>query len=128
MPRIRGCEAIGSSLRCNVRRPSVRSRGCAGTFCGYVTWVFQLGLGLYGLNLLVGMAARFAGARFGVWHHVLYAAVFASAIAAAVLAFHPGLLLTLAALAAIPWLSARSAWHPALAGVGFAGYLIAAAL
>jgi len=94
----------------------------------HVTWVFQLGLALYGLNLLVGLAARFAGARFGVWHHVLYALVFASAIAAAVLAFHPGLVLTLAALTAIPWLPARSRWHPALAVVGFTGYLVAAAL
>ncbi|MGH1341399.1 MAG: hypothetical protein ACRBN8_07610 [Nannocystales bacterium] len=93
-----------------------------------MTWVFQLGLALYAVNLLVGLAARFAGARFGLWHHVLYALVFASAIAAAIWAFHPGLLLTLVALAAIPWLPTRSGWHPALATFGFAGYLAAAAL
>ncbi len=89
-------------------------------------WVFQLGLALYGLNLCVGAAARFAGARFGVWHHVLYAAVAVSALLAAVLAFHPALVVTLAALAVIPVPSARSGWHPALALLGFSGYLVAA--
>lgn len=89
-------------------------------------WAFQLGLALYGLNLFVGAAARFAGARFGVWHHVLYAAVAVSAVVAAVLAFHPALLVTLAALAVIPVPSARSGSHPALALVGFSGYLVAA--
>jgi hypothetical protein len=91
-----------------------------------VHWAFQLGLALYGLNLCVGAAARFAGARFGVWHHVLYAAVAGSALLATVLAYHPALLLTVAALAVIPVPSARSGWHPALALVGFSGYLLAA--
>ncbi len=93
-----------------------------------MTWVFQLGLALYSVNLLVGLAARFAGARFGAWHHVLYGVVLASTTAAVVLAFHPALLFTLAALAAIPWPSTASGWHPALAVLGLVGYLVAAFL
>ncbi|MCR9161760.1 MAG: hypothetical protein ACE37F_36310 [Nannocystaceae bacterium] len=89
-------------------------------------WAVQLGLALYGLNLGVGVAARFAGARFGLWHHVLYALVATSALLATVLAYHPALLLTVAALATIPMPSARSAWHPTLALLGFSGYLLAA--
>ncbi len=92
---------------------------------GRVSWVVQLGLALYGVNLLIGLCARFGGARIGVWHHVFYALVSASALAATVLAFHPGLLLTLAALAVIPIPKARTVWHPAIAAVGLAGYLIA---
>ena len=92
---------------------------------GRVTWVFQLGLCLYGLNLCVGLAARFGGARFGVWHRVLYALVFASTLAATVFDFRPGLLLTVLALAVIPRPPARSGWHPALASVGLLGYLLA---
>ncbi len=85
----------------------------------------QLGLALYGVNLLVGLSARFGGARFGVWHHVLYALVFSSALAVTALDFDPGLLLTLAALALIPIPKTHTLWHPALAAVGLAGYLIA---
>jgi len=104
----------------------VRSSVATGTFLGRVHWAFHLGLALYGMNLGVGLAARFGGARFGVWHHVLYALVAASALAAAVLSFHPALLLTLASLALIPLPPARSGWHPALAGMGLVGYVLAA--
>ncbi len=90
--------------------------------------LWQVGLALYGANLAVGLAARFADARFGVWHHVLYALVAASALAATVFAFHPALLLTVAALAVIPWPSARSGWHPTLALLGLCGYVLAALL
>ncbi|MEM6290923.1 MAG: hypothetical protein AAGA54_06640 [Myxococcota bacterium] len=93
-----------------------------------MTWLLYLGLGIYACNLAVGVAARFRGTQFGVWHHVLFAIVCASALAATAFAFHPALFVTLAALAAIPFPSARSAWHPMLAVVGFAGYLAAALL
>ena len=99
--------------------------GFPGYLAGRVPWVFQLGLCLYALNLCVGLAARFGGTRFGVWHHVLYALVAASTLAATVLDFRPGLLLTVLALAVIPRLSARSNGHPALALLGLAGYLLA---
>jgi len=99
--------------------------GFPGYLAGRVPWVFQLGLCLYGVNLCVGLAARFGGARFGVWHHILYALVVTSTLAASVLDFRPGLLLTVIALAAIPRPPARSPWHPALALLGLAGYLLA---
>lgn len=83
------------------------------------------GVSLYVLNMLVGTAAKLRGTRFGVWHHVLYAIVFAAALAAAVLDLHPALLVTLAALAAMPTVSARTLWHPLLATVGLAGWAIA---
>ena len=87
--------------------------------------VLHIAVALYGLNMLVGLAAKLRGMKFGVWHHVLYAVVFAAAIAATVFAWRPALLVTLAALAAMPWVSARTGWHPALAVVGFGGYLLA---
>lgn len=89
--------------------------------------VLYLGLGLYALNLLVGLAAQL-GRRFGVWHHVLYAVVVAGAIAAAWWSFHPALLLTLAALAIMPKTRPGGPLHPGLALVGLAGYVVALAL
>lgn len=81
-----------------------------------------LGLGLYVLNLSIGLAALL-GARLGTWHHVLYAVVLAAAIAAVTASFHPALLITLAALAAMPLLRPRTPWHPLVAVIGLGGYL-----
>ncbi|MEX1368641.1 MAG: hypothetical protein AB1Z98_36270 [Nannocystaceae bacterium] len=80
------------------------------------------GLSLYVLNLGVGTAAQL-GLRFGVIHHVLYALVFAGAIAAAIWAFHPALLLTLAALTIMPKTRPGTPWHPAIAVLGLLGYV-----
>lgn len=82
----------------------------------------HLGLGLYALNLVVGLSAQF-GLRVGLWHHVLYALVFAGALAAAVWSFHPALLLTLAALAVMPKTRPGSPWHPLMALLGLGGYV-----
>lgn len=87
--------------------------------------MLHLGLGLYLLNVAIGVAAQL-GLRFGVWHHVLYAAVLASAVAAAVFAFHPALLVTVGALALFPRARPRTPWHLALATIGLAGYAVAA--
>lgn len=84
--------------------------------------MLYLGLGLYVLNLGVGLSAQL-GLRVGIWHHVLYALVFAGAIAASVLSFHPALLLTLAALAVMPKTRPGTSWHPLLALTGLLGYL-----
>lgn len=86
-------------------------------------WLLHLGAGLYAGNLAVGLTAQTRGTHFGQLHHWLYAAVFGAAIAAAVFAWHPALLLTLAALAALPSTKPRSAWHPAIAILGAVGYL-----
>lgn len=82
-----------------------------------------IAVGLYALNLCVGVSAKAFGAKFGVWHHVLYALVFAAAVVAAIFAFDPWLLMTIAALVAIPSVSARSNWHPVIALVGGVGYV-----
>lgn len=82
-----------------------------------------VGLSLYAVNLAVGLAAQLWGIRFGRFHHVLYGTVFAAAIAAAILEFHPSLLVTLAALAAFPKARPRTSWHPALAVLGLLGYV-----
>ncbi len=87
-----------------------------------------IGLGPYLLNCAVGLAAQLGHFRFGVWHHVLYAVVFASAVATALLAFHPALVLPLVALLALPRARPRTAWHPALALTGLLGYGLALAL
>ena len=87
--------------------------------------ILALGLALYLGNVTIGLLAQFFGRRFGVWHHVLYAAVFAGAIAATVAAFHPALVVTLAALAVFPRARPRTPWHPALAAIGLVGYVLA---
>lgn len=84
-----------------------------------------LGFSLYATNLLVGVVARFWRVRFGVFHHWLYALVFAGAIAATIVEFRPSLLLTLAALATMPQTQPRNVWHPLLAVVGALGYVAA---
>jgi hypothetical protein len=88
-----------------------------------MTWI-SLGLGAYALNVAVGLMAQFGGRSFGVWHHVLYAVVFATAILAIILAFHPALVVTLGALAAFPKARPRTPLHPTLAAVGLLGYLL----
>lgn len=72
--------------------------------------------------MLVGVVAQTSRIRFGAVHHALYATAFAGAIAAAVLEPHPGLLVTLGALAALPSARPRTIWHPALAALGLLGY------
>jgi hypothetical protein len=84
-----------------------------------------LGAGLYAINLVVGLAAQRLRANFGAFHHWLYAMVFAAALAAAVFAFHPALLVTLAALAAMPVTKPGSKPHPIVAVIGASGYLLA---
>jgi hypothetical protein len=83
-----------------------------------------IGLGLYLVNCAVGAAAQFTRLTFGVWHHILYGVVFAAAIAAALFAFHPALLVTLAALTLFPKARPRTLVHPALAVVGLLGYVV----
>ena len=85
--------------------------------------VYLLGMSLYALNCVVGLAAQFRGTKFGVWHHVLYAGVFAAAGAAAWVNFRWPLLVTLGALAAFPLARPRTRSHPTLAVVGLLGYL-----
>ncbi|HLT35747.1 MAG TPA: hypothetical protein VK034_05665 [Enhygromyxa sp.] len=90
-----------------------------------LSWTLHLGAALYAINLAVGVAAQLFRASFGAFHHWLYAIVFATALAAAVLAFHPALLVTVAALAAMPLTKPGSKPHPIVAMIGAAGYLLA---
>jgi hypothetical protein len=83
----------------------------------------HLGATLYAINLAVGIAAQLRHANFGVFHHWLYALVFAAAVAAAVFAFHPALLLTLLALAIMPLTKPHTVWHPSVAAAGALGYV-----
>lgn len=83
----------------------------------------RLGLALYLAACGVGLAARYGGLRFGAWHHRLYALVVAATVAATMAEFHPALLLTLAALAALPRARPYTAYHPGLAWLGLVGYL-----
>lgn len=84
-----------------------------------------VGLALYLVNCAAGLAAQLGLVRLGIWHHVMYAFVFAGAIAALVFAFHPALLVTVLALAVFPRARPRTPSHPALAVIGLAGYLFA---
>ena len=88
-----------------------------------LTWTLHLGAALYAINLAVGLSAQLLHAKFGAFHHWLYALVFAAAVAAAIFAFHPALLLTLIALALMPRTKPRTPRHPAVAAVGALGYL-----
>lgn len=85
----------------------------------------MLALALYLGNATLGIVAQLGRRRFGIWHHLAYATVFAAAIAAAILEFHPGLLLTLAVLVVFPKARPRTPWHPGLAALGAVGYLVA---
>ncbi|MBC8069492.1 MAG: hypothetical protein IAG13_14240 [Deltaproteobacteria bacterium] len=78
---------------------------------------------LYLANCALGIAAQLTGRGFGRLHHALYAAVFASAIAATVWSFHLALLVTLVALTVFPRARPGTLAHPLLAGVGALGYL-----
>ena len=78
---------------------------------------------LYVLTMAVGLVAQVWRVRFGRLHHVLYFTVFAASAAALWLEFHPGLVVTLAALAALPTARSRTVWHPTLAAIGLLGYL-----
>ena len=84
-----------------------------------------VGFSLYVLNCAAGLAAQLGVVRLGVWHHVLYAVVFASTVAALVFAFHPALLVTAASLAVFPRARPRTLLHPLLAVIGLLGYLFA---
>lgn len=90
-----------------------------------MSWVMGIALGLYLLNLGVGLAAQLQWARFGVWHHLLYFAVFASAIASLLLLREYGLLLTIACLALFPRARPHTWVHPALGIIGLLGYALA---
>jgi hypothetical protein len=88
-----------------------------------MTWIV-IGFTAYLLNFGVGLMAQLGGRRFGSWHHVLYAVVCISSGLAALLAFHPALVVTLAALAAFPKARPRTVLHPTLAVIGLLGYLL----
>jgi hypothetical protein len=90
-----------------------------------LAWTLHLGATSYAINLAVGLAAQLLRANFGVFHHWLYAVVFAAAITATVFAFHPALLVTIAALTAMPLTKPKTAWHPSVALVGALGYVAA---
>ncbi|MCX8089162.1 MAG: hypothetical protein ACK40N_13220 [Meiothermus ruber] len=83
-----------------------------------------VGLGLYILNLLVGLAAQLRLAHFGIWHHALYLVVSASAVLALALTHDGWLLLTIACLALFPKARPRTWLHPTLGVVGLMGYLM----
>jgi hypothetical protein len=87
--------------------------------------VLVLGLSVYVVNCAAGLAAQLGRVRLGVWHHVLYAVVFATTVAALIFAFHPALLLTTLVLAVFPRARPRTISHPALAVLGLLGYLLA---
>ena len=91
-----------------------------------VSWThatLHVGAALYAVNLCVGLSAQIFETRFGAFHHWLYAVVFAGAVAATVFAFHPALLVTIAALAALPLTKPRTPLHPTLAIAGSLGYV-----
>lgn len=86
--------------------------------------MLHLAFGLYLANLLVGAAAQFTQLHFGLAHHILYFVVFASAVLATLVSFHPALLLTLLMLALMPKSKPGRWTHPAAALLGLTGYLI----
>jgi hypothetical protein len=84
--------------------------------------VLAFATALYLVNCALGIVAQLTGRGFGWLHHALYAAVFASAIAATLWSFHFALLVTVAALSVFPHARPRSLTHPLLAVIGGLGY------
>lgn len=103
----------------------VDSAHATGEMTPLLSWTLHVAAALYAINLAVGLAAQVLRANFGAFHHWLYAVVFAAAVAAAVFAFHPALLLTILALAVMPLTKPHTAWHPSVAVVGALGYVAA---
>jgi hypothetical protein len=93
------------------------------TLSWLLSWTLHVAAALYAINLAVGVAAQLLHANFGAFHHWLYALVFATAVAAAVFAFHPALIVTIVALAAMPLTKPHTVWHPSVAVVGALGYV-----
>lgn len=90
-----------------------------------MSWLLGLAFALYLLNFAVGLAAQLRLGRFGVWHHLLYFAVFVSAAATLVFLRSPWLAVTVACLAIFPRARPRTWLHPTLGVVGLAGYVLA---
>lgn len=86
--------------------------------------MLHIAFGLYLANLLVGAAAQFTRRHLGLAHHILYFIVFTTAVLAALVSFHPALLLTLLMLALMPKSKPGHWTHPAAALLGVTGYLI----
>lgn len=97
--------------------------GASTSFSWTLPWTLHIGAALYAINLAVGLSAQVFHASFGAIHHWLYAVVFAAAVAATLLAFHPALLLTFVSLAIMPKTKPRTAKHSGLAVFGALGYL-----
>ncbi len=91
----------------------------------WVAWILTVAFALYLLNFAVGLAAQLRLGRFGIWHHLLYFAVFVSALAALVFLRAGWLLLTVACLAVFPRARPRTWLHPTLGVLGLVGYLLA---
>ncbi len=90
-----------------------------------MSFFIALGFGLYLLNFVVGLAAQFRLRHFGIWHHWLYFAVFASTLAALAVTREWWLLLTIACLALFPKARPHTWLHPTLGVAGLVGYLLA---
>jgi hypothetical protein len=82
-----------------------------------------IGTAVYLLNCAIGLMAQLGRRKFGAWHHVAYALVCVTAVAALVWAYHPALWLTALALVLFPRARPHTIWHPALAVLGLLGYL-----
>jgi hypothetical protein len=88
----------------------------------FAQWVFWCAFGLYCMNIVVGIIAHLRWFHFGKAHHVLYFIVFVSSGAAAFVAFHPGLVLPVVALALLPKSRPWTWRHPTCAFAGLVGF------
>jgi len=91
---------------------------------GGMSLLVAVGFGLYVLNLLVGLAAHFRLAHFGIWHHGLYLVVFIGTATAMIFAREWWLSLTIGCLALFPKARPRTWLHPTLGMLGLIGYLL----
>jgi hypothetical protein len=90
----------------------------------YAQTLYWCAFGLYLLNIVVGIIAQLKLYHFGKAHHILYFIVFASAIFATLVHFHPALLLTLLALFLMPKSRPWTWKHPFCAALGLLGYVL----
>ena len=87
-------------------------------------WSYIIGFVCYTLTALMGVLAARRGHRFGIWHHVMYFASCASALAALLL--HPTWLFVplVVVLGAMPRTRAGSRWHAILGTVGWLSWMV----
>ncbi len=87
--------------------------------------IIYIAAAVYGVTMLVGLAARIQRTRFGFWHHIAFFFVCATSLAAVLLNRNPWLILTLVCLVILPFMPGKADRHWIVAMIGALGLIAA---